>query len=98
MAQAVRVRELRAHDGKTVRVLGWITHVRSSGKVAFLVIRDGTGTVQAVLARDAVRDSTWERLANVTIESSVEAVGTVRADARAPGGYELALTELTVLG
>ena len=98
MPQAVRVRELRAHDGQTVRVLGWVTHIRSSGKIAFLVIRDGTGTVQAVLAKDAVPGSTWERLGELTMESSVEAVGSVRADPRAPGGYELALTELTVLG
>ncbi len=98
MLAAVRVRELRAHDGQTVRVRGWVTHLRSSGKVAFVVARDGTGVVQAVLAKSQVAPETWARYEQLTQESSVTLTGLVRADARAPGGYELTLTDIEILG
>lgn len=94
----VRISELRAHVDAPVRLRGWVTHLRSSGKVAFIVMRDGTGSVQAVMAKSAVPDATWERFATLTQETSVTLDGLVRAEARAPGGYELTLTDLTVLG
>ena len=94
----VRVRELRDHVGRTVTVRGWITHLRSSGKIAFLVVRDGHGSVQGVLAKADVGPDTWDRFAGLTQESAVALTGPVRADARAPGGHELMVRELTVLG
>jgi asparaginyl-tRNA synthetase len=94
----VRISELRDHVGGTVTVRGWITHLRSSGKVAFLVTRDGSGTMQSVLARTAVPPEIWERFGTLTQETSVALTGQVREDARAPGGFELQLADLAVIG
>jgi asparaginyl-tRNA synthetase len=97
-AAAVRIAELRHHVGVPVRVRGWVTHVRSSGKVAFAVIRDGTGIAQVVFVKTELPSEVWERFAHLTIESSVEVAGVVRQDRRAPGGYELAASNLEIIG
>jgi asparaginyl-tRNA synthetase len=93
-----RIDELEQHVGSTVTVRGWVTNVRSSGKVAFLVLRDGTGSLQCVLSKSSAAPETWERFEQLTLESSVAVTGEVRADARAPGGYELAISELQLVG
>jgi asparaginyl-tRNA synthetase len=95
---AVRIAELRHHVGASVRVRGWVTHVRSSGKVAFAVIRDGTGIAQVVFVRTELPEEVWGRFAQLTIETSVEVTGVVRQDRRAPGGYELAASNLEIIG
>src|SRR5256885_14783148 len=93
-----RISELPAHSGKSVRVRGWVTHVRSSGKVAFIVLRDGTGILQAVLVKSAVSAESWERFAKLTQETSIEVEGEGRPDARAPRGFELAGKDLSIYG
>src|SRR5438067_13240928 len=93
-----RISELPAHSGKSARVRGWVTHVRSSGKVAFVVMRDGTGLLQAVLVKNAVAPESWERFGGLTQETSIEVEGEVRPDSRATGGYELAVKELSIDG
>ena len=93
-----RISELSSHSGQQVRVRGWVTHIRSSGKVAFVVMRDGTGLLQAVLVKNTVTPEVWERFGQLTLETSIDVAGDVRADARAPGGYELGLTDLEVVG
>src|SRR6266481_4413470 len=90
-----RISELPSHSGHTVRVRGWVTHVRSSGKVAFIVVRDGTGLLQAVLVKNAVSSEAWERFGKLTQETSIEVEGEVRPDARAPGGFELGVKDLS---
>ena len=95
---AVRISELGKVVGEQVTVRGWVVTTRSSGKIAFLVLRDGTGYVQGVLAKKEVAADVWERFATLTQETSVAVTGTVREDARAPGGYELTLSDITVLG
>jgi asparaginyl-tRNA synthetase len=95
---AVRIAELGRHVGQVVTLRGWVTHQRSSGKVAFVVLRDGSGVVQTVAARNAVPAEVWDALGRLSLEASVEASGEVRADARAPGGYELALRGLALVG
>jgi asparaginyl-tRNA synthetase len=97
-APAVTVAELGRHVGGSVVLRGWVTHVRSSGKVAFLVVRDGTGVVQGVVVKSAVPAEVWDAFARLTLETSVEVGGEVRADARAPGGHELAVRALAVVG
>jgi asparaginyl-tRNA synthetase len=82
-----RISELSSHAGETVRVRGWVTHVRSSGKVAFVVMRDGTGMLQAVLVKNQVSPETWTRFSKLTQETSIEVEGEVRPDARSPGGF-----------
>src|SRR5947207_6615484 len=93
-----RISELPSHAGQTVRVRGWVTHVRSSGKVAFVVMRDGTGLLQAVLVKNAVSADSWDRFGKLTQETSIEVEGDVRPDARAPGGFELAVKDLSIYG
>jgi asparaginyl-tRNA synthetase len=98
MMQSVRINELSNYAGKTVTVRGWVTHLRSSGKVAFVVMRDGTGILQTVLVKSAVTAETWERFAQLTQETSLSVTGEVRTDARAPGGYELGISDLDIIG
>src|SRR3954466_199833 len=93
-----RIAELRDHVGQAVTVRGWVTHLRSSGKVAFAVIRDGTGIAQAVFVKNAVPSDVWQRFSELTLETSVHIVGEVRAEPRAPGGFELAVSDLRVFG
>jgi asparaginyl-tRNA synthetase len=97
-SQYARIVELPAYAGRSVRVRGWVTHVRSSGKVAFVVIRDGSGILQVVLVKSTVSPESWERFATLTQETSVDIEGDVRLDARAPGGVELGATSLAVEG
>jgi asparaginyl-tRNA synthetase len=93
-----RINELAGHEGATVTVRGWVAHTRSSGKIAFVVLRDGTGYLQGVLSRKEVPGEVWDRFAELTTETSVAVTGTVRGEPRAPGGYEMHLTGLAVLG
>jgi asparaginyl-tRNA synthetase len=93
-----RIAELSSHAGQTVTVRGWVTHLRSSGKVAFIVMRDGTGIVQTVVVKSQVPADVWDRFGTLTHETCIAVTGEVRADARAPGGYEMGLANLEVLG
>ncbi|HUF27151.1 MAG TPA: asparagine--tRNA ligase [Gemmatimonadaceae bacterium] len=93
-----RIADLHGHVGSGVTVRGWVTHLRSSGKVAFIVLRDGTGTLQAVLVKNAVAPATWSRFAELTLETSIAVTGEVRAEPRAPGGFELGVADLEVVG
>ncbi|MGZ8391516.1 MAG: asparagine--tRNA ligase [Gemmatimonadales bacterium] len=95
---AVQISGLRAHVGETVTVRGWVVTTRSSGKIAFVVVRDGSGTVQGVLSKKEVPESTWAAFGSLTQEASVALTGVVREEARSPGGYELALQNVEVLG
>src|SRR5690606_16862950 len=83
--------------GENVRLQGWLTGSRSSGKIAFLQLRDGTGFVQGVLVRNNVSDDTWAVAKSLTQESSLTVSGLVKADERSKGGVELELTGLEVL-
>ena len=70
---------------------------RSSGKIAFLTLRDGTGYLQAVFPKNEVAEGAWDRFGTLTQEAAVAVTGTVRADARAPGGFELTASDVEVL-
>ena len=93
-----RVNELHRHVGEPVTVRGWVTTTRSSGKIAFVVLRDGSGYLQTVFSKREVPETTWARVAELTQETSVAVTGVVRADARATGGHELTASDLEVLG
>ena len=95
---SARIVELSRHEGSSVTVRGWVTHTRSSGKIAFIVLRDGTGYLQAVLSKKEVSGAVWERFGSLTQETCVALIGTVQAEARAPGGFEMHLSDLLVLG
>ena len=84
--------------GSTVAVQGWVLTTRSSGKIAFVVIRDGTGYLQGVVAKAETDPATWDRFGQLTQETCVRLAGEVRADKRSPGGVELGIREIEVLG
>jgi asparaginyl-tRNA synthetase len=94
----VNISALRAHVGETVTVNGWVVTTRSSGKIAFVVVRDGSGYVQGVLSKKEVPEATWTTFSALTQESSVSVTGTVREEPRSPGGYELTLQSVDLLG
>jgi asparaginyl-tRNA synthetase len=95
---AAQISGLRAHVGNTVTVRGWVTTTRSSGKIAFIVLRDGSGYVQGVLSKKDVPESTWSAFQSLSQETSVALSGVVREEPRSPGGYELQVEGLEVLG
>ncbi len=88
------INELSQHVGETVQLRGWVFNTRSSGKIRFLIFRDGTGFLQCVAARGDMSEEGFELLSSLTQESSVEVAGSVREDKRAPGGYELTLSSV----
>jgi asparaginyl-tRNA synthetase len=98
MPEPVRIESLPARVDATVTVRGWTTTTRSSGKIAFLTLRDGTGYLQAVLSKKDVPEPAWEAFGRLTQETSVAVTGVVRAEVRAPGGVELHATDLKILG
>jgi asparaginyl-tRNA synthetase len=98
MAVVSEVRTLDQHVGETVTVRGWVQTTRSHGKVAFVVVRDGTGVVQGVVVKQEVPPEVWDRLAELSLETSVHVTGVVREEPRAPGGYELGVQDIAIIG
>ncbi len=94
----VYISELGEHVGSEVTLKGWLSQKRSSGKIRFLVLRDGTGYVQCVAFANNVSEELFEASGQVSLESSLVLRGTVKADDRAPGGYEIDLNGLEVIG
>lgn len=91
------IRDISKYDGQEVEIRGWVYNKRSSGKIHFLMIRDGTGIIQGVAGKNDVSPEVFESFNPLTQESSVIVTGKVRADKRAPGGYELTLTGLKTI-
>jgi asparaginyl-tRNA synthetase len=91
------IREMGQHQGETVTLRGWLYNLRESGKLLFPIFRDGSGLVQGVIAKNSVSAEMFEMVKTLTQESSVIVQGSVRADKRAPGGYELDVTQLEVV-
>src|SRR5262245_58106169 len=94
---AVRIQDFGKHIGEEVVVRGWLHNKRSSGKLQFLIVRDGSGFAQAVVAKAAVPPDAWAAAEAAGQESSLELSGRVKEDKRAPGGYEIDATGLAVL-
>jgi asparaginyl-tRNA synthetase len=95
---SVRIADLKDHVGQVVTVRGWVAHLRSSGKVAFVVARDGSGLMQSVLVKSQVPAESWDAFGTLTHETSLALTGEVRADARAPGGYEMGVQSIAIIG
>ncbi|MFC4548286.1 asparagine--tRNA ligase [Paenactinomyces guangxiensis] len=91
------IKEISAHVGKEVKVGGWLYNKRSSGKIQFLQLRDGTGFIQGILVKKQVSPEVWEQANHLTQESSLYVWGVVREDERAPGGYEMDITNIEVI-
>jgi asparaginyl-tRNA synthetase len=95
---AADIADLGIHVGGEVTLRGWVYHLRSSGKVRFLVLRDGTGLAQGVLVKGNLDPGDFEQFDRLTLESSVILSGRVKAEPRAPGGFELEVTAFKPLG
>jgi len=91
------VEHIAAHEGGDVGLRGWVHNLRSSGRIMFLILRDGTGFIQAVISRADVGDEAFGRCRALTQESAVKVRGVVRRDDRAPGGYELQVRGVEVV-
>src|SRR5215470_12588230 len=96
-APITTISEIGQHDGQSVTIRGWLYNLRESGKLVFPIFRDGSGTIQGVVPKNAVAPEVFETLKNLTQESSVMVEGKVRADKRAPGGYELDVANVQVV-
>jgi asparaginyl-tRNA synthetase len=94
----VRIKDLLRHLGETVTINGWLYNKRTSGKLQFPIIRDGSGFVQCVVSKKEVPEDTWNDADRATQESTVIVTGNVVAEPRAPGGVELHVKELKLIG
>lgn len=90
------IAELKDFEGKEVVLNGWVYNLRSIGKIWFLILRDGTGLVQCVVVKADTEESIFNLENKLTQESSVTITGTVRAEPRSVGGYELGVTNIEV--
>jgi asparaginyl-tRNA synthetase len=97
MLQETTVERIGGREGESVTLTGWVYTKRSSGKIRFLLLRDGTGLIQCVFLKNDLPEDVFELADTVPQESSVAVTGTVRADKRSPGGHELTATDLKVI-
>ena len=97
MDDVTQIRDLGQNVGKTVKIAGWLYNFRSSGKIEFLIVRDGTGVVQCVAVKGESPDELFLKIDVLTQESSLIVTGSVRADSRSPGGYELSLENIEII-
>ena len=93
----VYIDELARHVDEQVVLKGWLYQKRSSGKIKFLILRDGTGYLQCIAFKKDVSAELFEQCDRLPLESSLTITGKVRADERAPGGYELSIVDLQVI-
>ena len=97
MSPVTTIAEIGQHEGQPVTIRGWLYNLRESGKLLFPIFRDGSGTIQGVVPKSAVSPEVFDAVKGLTQESSVMVEGKVRADKRAPGGYELDVSNVQVL-
>lgn len=96
-AQRISITQAAAHVGEVVSIPGWLYNLRKSGKIAFPILRDGTGLMQAVAVKAQLPEAMFEDIKNLTQESSIILTGRIRAEERAPGGYEMDVEQLEIL-
>ena len=94
----VYIEDIGKHEGEEVAIKGWLHNRRSSGKIHFLILRDGSGFIQAVMSKAAVGDEMFTAADHLSQETSVVVTGTARADKRAPSGYEIDVKTLEIVG
>lgn len=97
MPPVVEIRNVSNFVGQEILIQGWLYNLRESGKLLFPLVRDGSGIIQGVVAKGAVRPEVFARVRDLTQESSLRVTGKVRADERAPGGFELEVSNVDIL-
>jgi asparaginyl-tRNA synthetase len=95
-APITTIADIGQHVGQSITLRGWLYNLRASGKLLFPIFRDGTGTIQGIVPKAAVPEHVFDTLKTLTLESSLTVTGRVRADARAPSGFELDVEDLTI--
>ncbi len=95
-ATKIRIGDAASHAGERVEIQGWLYNLRKSGKIVFPIVRDGSGMIQCVAVKSSLPEELFETLKNLTQESSLTVTGTLRAEPRAAGGYELDLIDAQV--
>jgi asparaginyl-tRNA synthetase len=93
-APLITIEQARDHDGERVLLQGWVHHLRKGGKIAFPIFRDGTGYIQGVAVKAEIGEEKFDHIRHLTHESAVRVTGSLRADERAPGGYELQVEDV----
>src|SRR5580693_3468240 len=96
-ASLTTIAAIAPHENQTVTLRGWLYNLRASGKLLFPIFRDGTGTIQGIVPKAAVPEEVFNTLKDLTLESSLTVTGKVRADSRAPSGYELDVEDINVI-
>jgi len=91
------IQDAKFNVEKEVELKGWLYNSRSSGKLIFLLVRDGTGIIQCVVSKNEIGDEVFEKARKVTQESSLTVNGVLHEEKRAPGGYELIVKDLNIL-
>src|SRR6202789_2801075 len=97
MPERITIADAARHAGETVEIPGWLYNSRKSGKIVFPILRDGTGLMQCVAVKSALPEEVFESLKHLTQESSLIIRGKIRAEARAPGGYEMDVESADIL-
>ncbi len=97
MPSPISLSQIEQFNEKEVQIRGWVRRHRSKGKVQFLTIRDGTGELQAILSKATMDEEQFKAASHLTQETSIEVTGRIRADDRAPGGYELDVSHIHIL-
>ena len=93
----IRIDQAREFEGQTVKLQAWLHNLRHSGKIAFPTFRDGSGFMQGVVVKKDVPPEVFERCRHLTHESSLRVTGKMRADERAPGGFEMDVAEIEIV-
>ena len=91
------IEDLGKHVGNDVTIHGWVYNKRSSGKIKFIIVRDGTGFLQCVMVKAALPEDVFEKFGELTQESSLTVTGTVKEEPRSPGGYELEVKDISII-
>jgi asparaginyl-tRNA synthetase len=91
------IKDIKDYKNKTIKLSGWIYNYRSSGKISFLQLRDGTGFIQCVAIKNNLSEAQWNDVDKITQETSVEINGLVKEDVRSDIGFEIEITEIKIL-
>lgn len=96
--ETIRISDIKNYEGKEVEIRGWLYNRRSSGKIKFLIIRDGTGFVQGILIKNEMDEKIFDEVENINYESSIKISGVVKEEKRVPLGYEVLVNNIEVVG
>lgn len=95
--EIIRISDIKNYEGKEVEIKGWLYNKRSSGSIKFLIIRDGTGFIQATLLKSEIKEELFNKIDTINYESSIKITGLVREEKRAPSGYEILIKNVEII-